>query len=75
MRILFVFPGQLVTPSAQQQFHAVAVTSRALQIQNGTLVAGQSLEDVVAFTLKPRASQGHLGFLGPVHVVSSMAEW
>ncbi|XP_015283613.1 PREDICTED: uncharacterized protein LOC107124635 [Gekko japonicus] len=71
---------QLVTPSvwsnlsAQQQFHAVAVTSHALQIHNSTLATGQSLEDVVAFTLKPRASQSHLGFLGPIHVVSSTGE-
>ncbi|XP_060116852.1 uncharacterized protein LOC132588474 isoform X2 [Heteronotia binoei] len=72
---------QLVPPSvwsnlsAQQQFHAVAVTSRARQIHNGTPATGQSLEDVVTFTLKSSASQGRLGFLGPVHVVSSTGEW
>ncbi|XP_048348866.1 uncharacterized protein LOC125430740 [Sphaerodactylus townsendi] len=72
--------NQLVMPSvwsslSMQEFYAVAVTSRASQVRNSTfLPSGQTLEDVVAFSLKRSANQGHLGFLGPIHIILRRGE-
>ncbi|XP_054849640.1 uncharacterized protein LOC129339061 [Eublepharis macularius] len=71
---------QLIAPyvwsklSAQQEFQAVVVTSRVPQVHNGTLMTGENIEDAVAFTLEANASPGHLGFLGPIHVISKRGE-